>query len=451
MPGQSEARSVDRRSFLGRAAGAAAAVTGFWSGRSPAQSESAQSESAHEKLNLAFVGAGGQAGFSLTNLKDHNVVALCDVDRRRAAGAFQNHPKAWKFSDFRKMLDRMHKHIDAVVVCTPDHMHAAASIGAMRLDKHVYCEKPLCWSIQEARLMAQTAKQHKVATQMGTQGMAMDGARSGIEVVRSGVLGPVGELHVWTDRAQGWWPQGVGRPAETPAVPQGLDWDLWLGVARSRPYHPAYVPFKWRGWKDFGTGAIGDMGIHNAAMAFLGLKLGLPTSVEIVQTSGWSAETFPAWSILRYEFPARGELPPVTMHWYDGGKRPAGHLIGGREVARNGAILVGQKGTLYSVEWTGADWHLLPEEKFRDYRPPAPTVPRCAGHHQEWIAACKGGRPALCNFPDFAVELTEVMLLGCLAQRLGKTVQWDAARMRAEGCPEADRFIRRDYRKGWEI
>ena len=412
---------------------------------------SGQVRSPNDKLNIAFVGAGGQAGFSLEGLANENIVALCDVDERRASGAFQQYPKARKYRDFRKMLDEVHQQIDAVVVCTPDHMHAPASIRAMRLGKHVYCEKPLTWSIEEARLMAREAKMNHVATQMGTQGMADDGSRAGVEVVRSGVLGPVREMQVWTDRAKGWWPQGIDRPQETPPIPHGLAWDLWLGPAPERPYHPAYMPFKWRGWKDFGTGAIGDMGIHNAAMPFVGLELGLPVSAEIVETSGLRKETFPTWSILRIEFPARGDLPPVTLHWYDGGKKPSSDLIGGRQVASNGAILVGERGTLYSIGWTGGDWHLLPEEKFRDWQPPATTVPRSAGHHQEWVAACKGGPPAFCNFVDFAAPLTETMLLGCLTQRAGKKIEWDAADMRAKNWSQGDVFITREYRKGWEV
>jgi len=261
----------------------------------------------------------------------------------------------------------------------------------------------------------------------------------------------VRELHVWTDRAAGWWPQGVDRPKETPPVPKGLDWDLWLGVAPERPYHPDYCPFKWRGWKDFGTGAPGDMGIHNAAMPYAALELGLPASVEILDTSGLKTETFPAWSRLRFVFPARGSRGPVALFWYDGGKKPSAELIGGRPVAANGAIVVGSKATLYSIEWTGSDWHLIPEDKFRDYKPPQPTLPRAPGgsHHQEWIAACKGGPPAFCNFPAFASPLTEAMLLGNLAIRTGGKILWDAARMQAADCPQAEQFIRRKYRKGW--
>ena len=410
-------------------------------------------ESANEKLNVAVVGCGGQGGENLNAVarQNQNIVALCDVDEARASAAFARFPKAKKFRDFRKMFDAAQKQIDAVVVSTPDHVHAPVCVTAMRLGKHVYCEKPLTWCIAEARLMAETARKYKVATQMGTQGMAESGSRAGVEVVRSGVLGPVRQLHVWTDRARKWWPQGVDRPKDAPPVPKGLDWDLWLGVAPERPYHPDYVPFKWRGWKDFGTGPLGDMGIHNAAMPFKGLRLGPPKSAEIVETSGLKDETFPASAILRYEFPARGSSPPMTLHWYDGGKKPSGDLIGGREVAENGAILVGERGTLYSIEWTGGDWHLLPEEKFRDFKPRAPTEPRSPGHHAEWIGACKGGPPAYCNFIDFAAPMTEVMLVGVLALRTGRKIEWDAAAMRAPNCPEADAFIRREYRKGWEI
>lgn len=407
--------------------------------------------SPNERLDIAMVGAGGQAHFSLEGLADQNIVALCDVDDRRAADAYRRYPKAKKYRDYRKMFDRMHRQIDAVAVCTPDHSHAPASLMAMRWGKHVYCEKPLTWSVEEARLMAQTAAQMKVATQMGTQGMALDGARAGVEVLRSAVLGPVRDVHVWTDRAKGWWPQGIARPADTPPIPRGLDWDLWLGPAAVRPYHPAYVPFKWRGWQSFGTGAMGDMGIHNAAMPWLGLRLGLPESVEVIATSGSNRETFPEWTTLQLQFPERGSQPAVTLHWYDGGKKPSRDLIGGRKVAGNGAIVIGDRGTLYSVGWTGADWTLLPEEKFRDFQPPSPTLPRVKTHHQEWVDACKGGRPTLCNFVDFASGITEVMLLGALAERLGENIQWNAETMQVTDCPRADPLIRRPYRKGWDV
>jgi len=440
------ARPCTRREALRK--GAVSAATLWVTARGVLGGEGAAPS---EKLNVAFVGAGGQSAFSQDNLADQNVVALCDVDDARMAGPAKRFPKARTFRDYRKMLDEMQKEIDAVVVATPDHIHAPASVMAMSLGKHVYCEKPLTWSIEEARRMAQVAKERRVATQMGTQGMAGDRSRAGVEVLRSGVLGAVREMHVWTDRAAGWWPQGVDRPKETPPVPPSLAWDLWLGPAPQRPYHPVYHPFKWRGWLDFGTGPLGDMGIHNAAMPYLGLRLGLPTTIEVLQRSDTKSETFPAWATLKFGFPARGDQPPLTMFWYDGIKRPSADLLGGREPAKNGAIVVGDKGTLYSVEWTGGDWHLLPKDKFRGYEPPKPSLPRSAGHHKEWVAACKGGPATLCNFPDFASPLTEVMLLGGLALRTGRTIEWEAEKMQAKGCPEAGRFIGRDYRKGWRI
>jgi predicted dehydrogenase len=446
-------KNLSRRRMLARTltagAGAWIAGEGLLSARPPA-----------DKLRIAIVGCGGQGGENLRRVSGEAIVALCDVDDRQAAGAFKAHPQAKKFRDWRKMLDAVHKEIDAVVVSTPDHMHAAVSLAAMRLGKHVYCEKPLTWSIEEARLMAKVAKEAKVATQMGTQGLACDGARMGIETIRAGFLGEVKELHVWTDRAEGWWPQGIDRPAQGQPPPPEIDWDLWLGVAPERPYHEAYCPFRWRGWKDFGTGAVGDMGIHNAAMPWIALELGRPRSAEIIATSGLKAETFPAWATLKLEFPPRGKRGPVTMFWYDGGKRPSRDLLGGEEPAKNGAIVVGKNMTLYSVEWTGGDWSLRRGKQVQDeisWR--EPTLPLTGAdekglddaHRREWIEAAKGGRPAFCNFVDFAADMTEAMLVAALAIRTGKKIEWDAEAMKAAGCPEADPFIRREYRKGWKV
>jgi hypothetical protein len=265
------------------------------------------------------------------------------------------------------------------------------------------------------------------------------------------VLGKITELHVWTDRAGKWWPQGIERPKDRPAVPEGLAWDLWLGVAPARPYHAAYCPFAWRGWKDFGTGAPGDMGIHNAAMPFAALELGPPASAEIIDASGLKSETFPEWSRLKLEFAARGERGPVTLYWYDGGQKPPAELIGGGELALNGAIVVGTQGTLSSNEWTGGDWSLLPKKRFRDYEAPKPSLPRAPreSHHQEWLRACKGGPPALCRFDGFAAQLTEAMLVANLALRTGKKILWDAEKMEARGCPEAESSIKRQARTGW--
>src|SRR5437773_776344 len=240
--------------------------------------------SPNEKLNVGIIGAGGRGGDNLKGVSTENIVALCDVDEVNAAGAFKKFPDAKRYQDFRVMLEK-EKNLDAVVVSTPDHIHAIAAVTAMKLGKHVYCEKPLAHSIYEARLMSSTAAKHKVATQMGTQGHAFEGTRRAVEVIQSGAIGGVRELHVWTDRPAGWWPQGVDRPTDTPPVPPTLNWDLWLGPAPWRPYHPAYVPFKWRGFWDFGTGAIGDMGIHNLDTAFWALKLTAPTSVEVKSSS----------------------------------------------------------------------------------------------------------------------------------------------------------------------
>lgn len=410
-----------------------------------------------ERLSVAAVGCSGRGSENLKGLAalpQVNLVAFCDVDANALERGLKFNPSARSFRDWRKMFDQIHKEIDAVVVSTPDHMHAPVSLAAMRLGKHVYCEKPLTWSLEEARLMAETARRRKVATQMGTQGMAMDGTRAGIEMIRSGVLGEIRELHVWTDRAgKRWWPQGIDCPAEIHPVPATLDWDLWLGVAPERPYHRIYHPFRWRGWKDFGTGAVGDMGIHNAAMVLTALRLGPPRSAEILETSGLKKETFPAWSRLRVEFPGPGGHGTIPMYWYDGGQKPSPDLIGGKAVAENGAIAVGSKGTLYSIEWTGANWKLLPEDKFAGHPRPEPSLPRAPqeDHYREWVRACTGGPPAFCDFPDFASPLTETMLVANLALRTGKKISWDAAALKAPGCPEAEPAIRREYRRGWSL
>ncbi len=438
--------SLNRRELLAGLGGAGLASLGL-----DQVHVSARASSPNEKLNIAVIGCGGQGAENLKQVSGQNIVALCDVDDERGAEAFRQFPRAKRFRDYRKLLDAIHGQIDAVVVSIPDHMHAPVSLAAMDLSKHVYCEKPLTWSIEESRRMAKVARQKKLATQMGTQGMASDGSRAGIEIIRSGVLGKFTELHVWTDRPAGWWPQGVDRPMDKPTVRSGLDWNLWLGVAPARPYHPAYCPFVWRGWKDFGTGAVGDMGIHNAAMPFAALDLGPPSAAEIVATSGLKLETFPAWSRVKLEFPARGGRGPITMYWYDGGQKPSADLVGGRKLADNGAIVVGTKGTLSSVEWTGGDWALLPEDRFRDLKPPHASVPRAPeqSHHQEWLGACRGGPPAFCRFDGFAARLTETMLVANLALRTGKKLRWDAETMAAAGCPEAAPFIKRDYRTEW--
>lgn len=419
-------------------------------------SKSAWSYQANEKLNMAFVAAGGQGGGLVGAFAGlgENIVALCDVDEQRAAGSFQRFPNAKRYHDFRKMLEEMHKQIDAVVVATPDHTHAVSSVMAMKLGKHVYCEKPLTWSIYEARVMREVAKQSKVATQMGNQGTATGGLRQSVEIIQSGAIGQVREVHVWTNRPI--WPQGMERPKDEPPVPPYLQWDLWLGPAPYRPYHPAYLPFAWRGWCDFGTGALGDMGCHTMNMPVMALKLhqviaeGRTIVVE-AESSGCNQETYPKWAIVRYEFPERGNLPPVTLTWYEGGKKPPQDLLPSQPMPGSGCLLIGEKGSLFAPDDYGSHWQLLPAEQFKGYQPPAPTLPRSPGHHREFALACKGGQPAMSNFIDYASYLTEIVLLGNLAIRLGRKIVWSAKEMRALACPEADPLIRREYRQGWTL
>jgi predicted dehydrogenase len=403
--------------------------------------------SPNEKLNIAAIGAGGQGATDINGCAGENIVALCDVDRKRLEERGAKFPKARLFRDYRQMLETM-KEIDAVIVSTPDHHHAHAAVMAMRLGKHVYCQKPMSHSVWEARLMRDVAATTKVVTQMGNQGHAFDSTRRLVELVQAGAIGEVREVHVWTDRPI--WPQGIERPKEAQAVPEHLDWDLWLGPAPQRPYHGAYAPFNWRGWWDFGTGAPGDMGCHNADAAFWALKLDAPASVE-AESSGVNSETCPKWSIVRSDFPKRGELPPVTITWYDGGKLPSRDLVGGEALPKNGTIFVGSKGKIVFKDWNPDGFRLLPEDQFKDFKGPAQSIPRASeGPYKEWIAACKGGPVCLSNF-DYAGRLTEFVLLGNVALRAGKRIEWDAEKLRATNCPEADAFIRREYRKGWEL
>lgn len=439
-----------RRDFLKQAG---LAGVGFWvAGTSRAD----ESKSANEKLNIAVIGAGGKGASDTDGCAGENIVALCDVDEKTAGKTFEKYPNAQRFQDFRKMLEER-KDIDAVVVATPDHTHAPASIMAMKLGKHVYCQKPLTHSVYEARLMRETAAKQKVATQMGNQGTSNDGLRKAVEVIQSGAIGKVTEAHVWTNRPI--WPQGIPRPTDAPPVPDTLNWDLWLGPAPYRPYNPAYVPFKWRGWWDFGTGALGDMACHTANMAFMALKLGYPTSIE-AESPEVSPEGPPKWSTIRFEFPAREGMPAVKFTWYDGKKPgedgkevangPAPELLMGQKLSGSGSLLIGDKGMLFSPNDYGAEFKLLPEADFASYKAHDPWLPRSPGHYIEWIRACKGGEPAMSNF-SYAGLLTEAILLGNVALRAGKKLEWDGPNMKATNCPEAAQFVRREYREGWTL
>ena len=413
-----------------------------------------------DTLNIAAIGIGGQGAWDLEQLAlaGENIVALCDVDQEYAAETFSRYPKAKRYRDFRVMLEK-EKGIDAVVVATPDHTHAIISMHVLKMGKHLYCEKPLTHTIFEARKIAEAAREAKVATQMGNQGMAYEGNRLINEWIWDGAIGQVHEVHVWSDRPtrlgtqELWWPQALDRPLDKPGIPSTLDWDLWLGPAPHRPYHPAYVPFLWRGWWDFGEGGLGDMGIHNLAPAFSALKLGAPTSVHASSTPVFK-ETFPLASVVHYEFPARGEMPPVTLHWYDGGilpERPK-ELENGRELPKeDGMLFVGDKGKMLVSGWGGEHPRLIPESNMQEYARPPKTLPRSIGHHQEWIEACKNGTPTRSNF-DFAGPLTEAVLLGLVSVRLGgKKINWDSDSLSVPDDPAANDLLHYRYRKGWTL
>ncbi|MDY0355687.1 MAG: Gfo/Idh/MocA family oxidoreductase [Sedimentisphaerales bacterium] len=412
-----------------------------------------------EKLNIAGIGVGGRGGDDLRGVESERIVALCDVDWQNAADAFRRYPDARRYRDFREMLDKEGDGIDAVVIATPDHVHAVASMAAIKKGRHVYCEKPLTRTVHEARALTLAAREARVATQMGNQGMAFEGNRLIKEWLWDGAIGDVREVHVWSDRPthQGklplWWAQGIERPTDTPAVPEHLDWDLWLGPAPYRPYHPAYVPFRWRGWWDFGSGGLGDMGIHNLAPVFSALKLGAPTGVCASSTAVYE-ETLPLASTVHYEFPARGDMPAVTLHWYDGGliaARPR-ELEDSREMPReDGLIFVGDKGKMLVTGWGGHSPRLIPETKMKAYRQPPKSLPRSIGHYEEWIKACKEGTPTESSF-DFAGPMTEAVLLGTVCVRAGGgRLLWDSQAMRITNRPEANDHLHYAYREPWTL
>ena len=415
----------------------------------------------NEKLNLAFIGAGGRGADNIAGItaaEDVNVGALCDVDEAHAAAAFRKFPAAKRHRDFRVMLDA-EKSIDAVVVSIPDHLHAVAAMTAIRHGKNVYCEKPLTHTVREARELTLAARAAKVATQMGNQGMEFEGNRLINEWIDAGVIGAVREVHVWSDRPTHrgklplWWPQGVENPKDTPPVLPTLDWDLWLGPARWRPFNPAYVPFKWRGWWDFGSGGLGDMGIHNLAPVFSALKLGTPTSLNASSTPVFP-DTVPLANVVHYEFPARGVLPPVTVHWYDGGMMPPrpDELEEGRELNReDGIIFVGDKGKMLVEGWGGEHPRLLPASRHKEFQRPPKTLPRSLGHYKEWLNACKTGSPTRSSF-DFAGPLTEAVQLGMVCVRMeGARLDWDSASLKVINEPDANRLLHYEYRKGWSL
>ncbi|MEX2169789.1 MAG: Gfo/Idh/MocA family oxidoreductase [Pirellulales bacterium] len=450
-------RPFSRRTFLTSAAAASAAalvvprhVLGGKGVVSPS-----------DKLNIAGIGVAGMGGGNVGKLGEtENIVALCDVDAERAAGTFAKFPKAKQYQDFRVMLDELGDQIDAVVISTPDHVHAAATMAAIKRGKHVYCEKPLTHTIHEARQVAAAAREAGVATQMGNSGHASEGARLTNEWIQAGVIGEVREVHVWSDRAGNMWAQGIPRPAQAAPVPPTLAWELWLGPAPARPYNPGYAPVAWRGWWDFGTGALGDMGCHIIDHPFWALELGQPASVQAAATTVGSVfpdgarnmETYPLAAMIHYEFPARGDKPPVGMTWYDGGLMPPTpvEMAPGEQLGGNGALFVGSEGKLYCDSHGGMP-RLIPAAKMQGFTPPPQTMERSIGHHAEWIAACKGGKPAVSNF-DYAGPLSEVVLLGNLALRApGQRLVWNSESMQVENLPELNQYVTSAYRDGWTL
>ncbi len=432
----------NRRQFLQTSAAIGA---GYWvAGGAMAQ----ESNSPNEKIAMASVGIGGKGSSDSADAgRSGDMVAICDVDEKRLEGAGKRFPGAKQFTDFRKMLEEMGDKIDAVTVSTPDHTHAPAALMAMRMGKHCFCQKPLTHSIYEARLMAQVAREKGVATEMGNQGTAEDGLRKAAALIQAGMLGTVSEVHIWTNRPI--WPQGGPRP-EPKDPPESLKWDEWLGPAKVRPYGTGYHPFAWRGWWDFGTGALGDMACHTMNMPYAALGLRDPISVQAV-CSGHNKDSYPKWSIINYEFAATDKRPAVKLVWYDGGKRPDKELLDGKTPGGSGAVVVGDKAKLYSAHDYGARFEI-----FGDVKEPEVEFERSPGHFAEWVRAIKGGQPAMSNFPDYAGPLTEMVLLGNLAvwaaaEGEGPKVEWDAKNMKAKNVEGLEEIIKPIYRDGYTL
>ncbi|MDX1964305.1 MAG: Gfo/Idh/MocA family oxidoreductase [Pirellulales bacterium] len=435
MPTLPKSNNLSRRRFLaGTTLGGAALLAGVHS-----QLLAAESQSPNEKLRLGMIGTASQARFSIENVKHEDIVALCDVDGRFLDKAAQEFSRARTFGDFRKMLDNAE--LDGVVICTPDHIHAPATAAALIRGKPVYCEKPLTHTVEEARLIAQLAAKHKVPTQMGTQIHAEENYRRVVELIRAGAIGPITEVHTWAGRAWG----GGERPDKADPIPKHLDWDLWLGPAPERPFvEGIYHTANWRKWWDFGGGNLADMACHHMDLPFWALGLRYPIKVR-AEGPKVHPETCPLGLKVSYEYAAEGNRPALKLHWYDGTSIPEKILdipTGG-----GGNLFVGEKGMLRADY---GSWKLYPEDKFRDFQPPAPTIPVSVGHHQEWINAIRTGSPTTCNF-DYSGALTEAVLLGNVAYRSGVELEWDAAKLTATNHPEAERFIKKQYRKGWEL
>jgi predicted dehydrogenase len=444
---------ISRRQFLGSAAIAAgfAVVPRYVLG-------GRRNVPPSEKLNIACIGVGGMGASDIQQVSTENIVALCDVDAKQAAATFEKFPGAKKYRDFRKMLEAEDKNIDAVTVSTPDNTHAVAAAMAIAMGKHVYCQKPLAHDVYEVRALTELARKNKTVTQMGIQLHAMEVIKLLVEIIKSGMIGNVRRVDIWSNKNWG----GGTRPTETPPVPDSLDWELWLGPAPERPYHPTYLPGNWRRWWDFGTGTLGDMGCHIIDPAYWALDLLYPTSVE-AHPGKFNNETYPEATMVRWEFPARGPaeggsdpvqgsalLPPVTVIWYDGESMPPRpqELEQDRKLPDQGGLYYGEKGTVLAPHMDGP--RLIPESKMKGFKPPQQLFPRDVDHYQEWIRACKGGPKPLANF-DYSGPLTETVLLGNVAARAGQKLSWDGPNCKITNVPDANKYLQRQYRKGWTL
>ena len=420
---------ITRRSFISSLA--ALSVTSAY----------ARKLSATDKLNIGVIGVAGRGGEDLNGVSSQNIVALCDVDDKNLAAAAARFPSAKTYNDFRQLVDQ--KDIDAIVIGTPDHTHAVAAAAALKSGRHVYCEKPLTRTLSECRRVREIAQKEKLVTQMGTQIHAGTNYRRVVELVQSGAIGAIDEVHVWVNATYG----GKKKPASGTEKPPQLHWDLWLGPLPDMPYSPDYAPFVWRNWWAFGGGALADFGCHYMDLPHWALDLRYPTSCEAVSGPPVDADSPPPWLIVRYQHPARGDKPPVKLMWYHGGKQP--ELLTTEQAAKwkSGVLFMGKKGMIL------ADYGkhvLLPEKDFEGFVRPAPFIKDSIGHHLEWIEACKTRGPTTCNF-DYSGALAEAALLGNVAYRVGKKLDWDAKKLRAANCPEADQYIQHHYRSGWKL
>ena len=433
-----------RRSFLQVAGvGSAAALS---AGLHAAPASTAPSRSALANLNIACIGTANRAAADIDGVMSDDIVAIVDVDSaylERCRGMLKEkkslEPRT--YADYREMIDKEGDRIDAVVIGTTDHHHAPAAIRAIRAGKHVYCEKPLTHTVFEARLLAEESVRMGVATQLGTQIHAGDNYRRVVEVIQSGAIGDVTEVHVWVGKGWG----GGDRPAKADPVPETLNWELWLGPAPERPYaNGAYHPANWRRWWDFGGGTLGDMACHYMDLPFWALKLRHPTRCEATGPDV-HPETCPLGLTVKYDFPARGDMPALNLTWYDGNMIPK--QIHDQPVPANGVMFVGSKGMMFADY---GRYRLFPADKFSDFQAPAKSIPDSIGHHAEWIKACKDGSPTTCNF-DYSGALTESVLLGNVSFRTGKALNWDAANLKATNVPEAAALVNKEYRAGWEV